>query len=213
MAFDFSTLVTDRQQSDVAYVKQLIARIVEGTATETDLVEWNSFTLKGSYNYTDLNRVTAAMDYLKEVLERVGYIVDGYRKYEVPHNNSTGDSASLNAYLWYEHDVPTPKLMSKYLENVSALRNVLTLPDKTPSTPVSLSKLTVKQANSIEQILLTCSEVFNSMLQVIPKASQPMLFCGFVMYVKSTVEIQVYRVFTADGIPVYTSDGNDVYTV
>lgn len=85
MAFDISTLVTDRKQSDVAYVKQLIAKIVEGTATEAELAEWDSFTLKGSYNYTDLNRVNAAMEELKAKLESYGYAVPGYRKVRIPH--------------------------------------------------------------------------------------------------------------------------------
>ena len=85
MAFDFSTLVTDRTQQDVAHVKQLIDKLVTGTATDAEKAEWNSFTLKGAYKHTDLNRVTAAMEYLKSQLESYGYAVPGYQRIEVPH--------------------------------------------------------------------------------------------------------------------------------
>lgn len=85
MAFDFSTLVTDRTQQDVAYARQLVEKLVTGTATEAEIAEWNSFTLKGVYNHTDLNRVTAAMDALKAKLEGYGYAVPGYQRIVVPH--------------------------------------------------------------------------------------------------------------------------------
>ena len=85
MTFDFSTLVTDRTQQDVAYVKQLVEKLVTGTATDKEKAEWNSFTLKGAYNHTDLNRVTAAMEALKLRLEGYGYAVPGYQRIKVPH--------------------------------------------------------------------------------------------------------------------------------
>lgn len=85
MAFDFSTLVTDRTQQDVAYAKQLIDKLVTGTATDAEKDKWNSFTLKGAYNHTDLNRVTAAMEDLKARLEGYGYAVTNYNRLEVLH--------------------------------------------------------------------------------------------------------------------------------
>ena len=94
MAFDFSTLVTDRTQQDVAYARQLVEKLVTGTATEAEIAEWNSFTLKGVYNHTDLNRVTAAMDALKAKLEGYGYAVPGYQRIKVPHNPPPVPSAS-----------------------------------------------------------------------------------------------------------------------
>lgn len=105
MAFDFNTLVTDRKQSDVAYVKQLIAKIVAGTETEAELAEWKSFTLKGAYNHTDLNRVTAAMDALKAKLEGYGYAVPGYQRIKVPHPVTGGGSRLPEGYTelaWIE---------------------------------------------------------------------------------------------------------------
>lgn len=85
MSFDFSTLVTDRTQADVDRVKAIAAKIRAGTATEAELSEWNSCAMKGAYNYTDLNRVTAAMEALKAKLEGYGYSVPGYHRIKVPH--------------------------------------------------------------------------------------------------------------------------------
>ena len=105
MAFDFSTLVTDRTQQDVAYVKQLAEKLVTGIATEAEKAEWKSFALKGAYNYTDLNRVTAAMEDLKLRLEGYGYAVPGYQKIEVPHPVTGGGSKLPEGYMelsWIE---------------------------------------------------------------------------------------------------------------
>lgn len=55
MSFDFSSLVTDRTQSDV-----------------------NLLNNKGTYNAADMNRVTAAMDTLYGFLTGLGYAVPGY---------------------------------------------------------------------------------------------------------------------------------------
>lgn len=85
MSFDFSTLVTDRTQADVNRVKQIAEKIKNGTASESELAEFNSAAMKGAYNHTDLNRVTAAMEALKAKLEGYGYVVPGYQRIKVPH--------------------------------------------------------------------------------------------------------------------------------
>ncbi len=85
MSFDFSSLITDRTQADVSRVEQLSAKIKAGTASESEMAEFNSAAMKGAYNYTDLNRVTAAMDALKAKLEGYGYVVPGYQRINVPH--------------------------------------------------------------------------------------------------------------------------------
>lgn len=60
MAFDFSTLVTDRTQADVT----------AGNA-------------KGTYNAADLNRVDAAVSDIAERFASYGYMALGYRKIEI----------------------------------------------------------------------------------------------------------------------------------
>ena len=61
MAFDFSTLVTDRTQADVA----------TGNA-------------KGTYNAADLNRVDECLEDLVARLGRMGYNVPGYERVKIP---------------------------------------------------------------------------------------------------------------------------------
>lgn len=191
MAFDISTLVTDRKQSDVVYVKQLIAKIVAGTATEPELAEWKSLTLKGAYNYTDLNRVNSAMEYLVNRLRGYGYAVAGYQRDET---------------LWTMASIPHPTQMNRYVGNVAAIRRALAMLPTTPTAPAAMENLTVSEANAIEQILVDCEAVINAMLSVMPRAAQPLVLCGFVIYAAQQGTYPLF-VYTADGLAVYTSDG------
>ena len=77
MAFDFSTLITDRSPEDLQALRDLLA-VPMSDWTEEQLAEFNLAASKGAYNYTDLNRVTAAMDYLNERLTAAGYVT-GYQ--------------------------------------------------------------------------------------------------------------------------------------
>ena len=79
-------LITDRTQSDVDGLRELLAR-GKANWTAEELAEFNLARSNGSYNYTDLNRVTEAMDYLNERLARYGYQT-GYQKVEVPHQDT-----------------------------------------------------------------------------------------------------------------------------
>jgi len=74
-AFDFTTLVTDRSAKDAEVLAAALAAVRAGTATEAQLALVQNPFAKGAYNYTDLNRVTAAMEYLVETLREYGYDV------------------------------------------------------------------------------------------------------------------------------------------
>lgn len=76
MSFDFSTLVTDRNQADLDTLRSLMAVPLAEWTTE-QLEEFNRAAAKGAYNYTDLNRVIAAMDDINERLTALGYVT-GY---------------------------------------------------------------------------------------------------------------------------------------
>lgn len=65
-------LITDRSQSDVDALRTLLAR-GKANWTAEELAEFNLARSKGAYNYTDLNRVTEAMDYINERLVWYGY--------------------------------------------------------------------------------------------------------------------------------------------
>lgn len=76
MAFDFSTLVTDRSPEDMQALRDLLATPVADWTTE-QLAQFNMAVSKGTYNYTDLNRVISAMDDINERLTAAGYVT-GY---------------------------------------------------------------------------------------------------------------------------------------
>ena len=76
--FDFSTLITDRSPEDLQALRDLLA-VPMSDWTAEQLTEFNQAVSKGAYNYTDLNRVTACMDYLNERLTAAGYVT-GYQR-------------------------------------------------------------------------------------------------------------------------------------
>ena len=81
--FDFSTLIADRKQSDVSDLLSLLQKPL-GTWTQDEFDRFNSALLKGAYDYTDLNRVTACMEYLDKELKRIGY-ESGYAPVSIDH--------------------------------------------------------------------------------------------------------------------------------
>lgn len=79
MAFDYSTLITDRAQTDIDALKALVKRpMSQWTAEEAEA--FRAATLKGSYDYTDLNRVSACMEDLVARLNWLGCNVPGYER-------------------------------------------------------------------------------------------------------------------------------------
>ena len=94
MAFDFSTLITDRSPEDLQALRDLLATPMADWTAE-QLAEFNQAVSKGAYNYTDLNRVIAAMDDLNERLTGLGYQTE-YQRIQVPHQ--IGDSRLPQGY-------------------------------------------------------------------------------------------------------------------
>ena len=95
MAFDFSTLITDRSSEDLQALRDLLATPMADWTAE-QLAQFNQAISKGAYNYTDLNRVIAAMDDINERLTAAGYVT-GYQRIQVPHQGSGGGSSRLPA--------------------------------------------------------------------------------------------------------------------
>ena len=71
------TLITDRTRDDAQRWAELAAKGWMGMSA-VEQAEWSAG-MKGAYNATDLNRVTAAMDYINEQLEGYGYVT-GYQR-------------------------------------------------------------------------------------------------------------------------------------
>lgn len=99
MAFDFSTLITDRSPEELQVLRNLLATPMSDWTAE-QLAQFNQAASKGAYNYTDLNRVTACMDYLNEVLTGLGYET-GYQRIAVPHQDAGGRLPSGYTELQY----------------------------------------------------------------------------------------------------------------
>ena len=83
MSFDYSTLITDRARSDSDTLKALLNKpMAEWTAEER--TAFNGAVMKGSYDYTDLNRVGDCLEDLVARLGRVGCNVPGYERVKIP---------------------------------------------------------------------------------------------------------------------------------
>ncbi len=143
MALTLNNLVFDRSSSDVSRVGEIAAKLNLGTATVSEVSEWVSG-MKGSYRYTDLNRVGAAVGYLTSLIQSLGY-----------------DIITSPVTNWEESDIPTPAQMEQYLDNIKTLRN--RLPYVSPDAPADMQGLTFQEANAIEEILHTLETVLEAM--------------------------------------------------
>lgn len=141
-------LIINRTQADVDRVFELASKGF-ANMTSAEQAEWLAG-MKGAYNYTDLNRVETAVQYLAEIL----------------------GVAVTTKTDWRVTDVPTPSAMTRYLNNIRSLRKVNSALANTPAVPDSMTNLTYKTANDIEQILLDIEARINSWLRCNE------IFCG-----------------------------------
>lgn len=82
MSFDYTTLITDRTRSDSDTLKALLRKpMAEWTAEER--TAFNGAVMRGSYDYTDLNRVDNCLEDLVARLGRVGCNVPGYERLKI----------------------------------------------------------------------------------------------------------------------------------
>lgn len=126
-------LITDRTDADVKAVAAALARIEGGSGTAADIALLSAN--KGSYNYTDLNRVGNAVQQVAAELAEYGYIV-----------SVTGKTD------WTEDDLPQKVDIDAYLADIEAIRSAIPVGKNTPVTPEM--PLNYAKANDIEQILL-----------------------------------------------------------
>lgn len=140
-------LITDRTIRDVTR-RNALAQKGWANMSSSERTEWlTGSAAKGSYNYTDLNRVESAVGYLNDQLLSCGYSADIHP-----------------VRAWTATDVPTIGDMARYLDNIRAIRRVLPVLGTTPSVPASMSKLTYSAANDIEEILRDVETLVNNMI-------------------------------------------------
>lgn len=128
------TLVTDRAKSDTDRWATLRGKGF-ANMTAAEQAEWLA-EMKGAYNYTDLNRVGEAMNYVASRFETYGYMADV--------------TARTN---WAISDKPSNEDLTKYLCDLCILRGILSVMQSTPPVPDSMEDLTYQEANDIERIL------------------------------------------------------------
>lgn len=116
-------LITDRERSDV-----------------------DNDTAKGSYNYTDLNRVESAVQELAGLLADQGYPVTLDFKTD-----------------WTRTDFPTESQMVRYLENVKKCVSQYTKIPGSTTLPESMQDINWQKANTIEQTLMDLQLLTNNM--------------------------------------------------
>jgi hypothetical protein len=139
-------MVTDRTINDVDYWRSLQKKGYAAMTDEEKAV-WNSGTMKGAYNVSDLNRVGTALNYLRESLADAGYID---RHLFVAKTD------------WTVTDIPTADDLSKYLTYVSRIRNATVHFPDTPLTPAGTGTLNYNNANDIEKILLASEYILEN---------------------------------------------------
>lgn len=169
------TLITDRTEADVIRAQELDAK-GWGAMTADEQAEWSGG-MKGAYNVSDLNRVTAAMEYLTDLLRGYGYNVD-YQPVSITHTDGTTDTT------WQETDEPTYYNLERYRLNVAAVRAVLSMLPTTPDTPARIvassvgatDGLTWSGANDIERILLDVEDSIKRMEQTWFYSGE--IYCG-----------------------------------
>lgn len=147
-------MITDRTASDVLRWRELRDKGLE-EMTPAELAEWEAG-MKGSYNISDLNRVGAALSYLREELMKAGYLtgVEFVPKMD-----------------WVEEDVPTRQEYDEYVRAVNVVKYVLAWYKTTPNAPPIGGRLNFKGANDIEQILLDVDELLT-------KTNAKPYYCG-----------------------------------
>lgn len=103
--------------------------------TQQDVAEQNP---KGYYAASDLNRVGYAMDYLAGIIRGYGYRLDVVTKTD-----------------WTDEDWKLTGEMVKYLQSLNNLKAVFSTLVELPET---MEKIDYRDANNIEQLLLTIDE-------------------------------------------------------
>jgi hypothetical protein len=149
MAFDFTTLVTDRTQADYEFFEYLRDKGFANMTT-AERSQWNGGKLKGAYNTGDLNRVGEALNYLRDRLNEAGYIT--YQTDFVAKTN------------WAVTSIPTAEDLSYYVRAVANIRNALAVFSTTAPAPTDTGALTIDEANNIEKILIDVETLINNML-------------------------------------------------
>ena len=151
------TLVTDREQTDVFALQQLLS---------VDSFYWTAAQktaflagMKGAYNETDLNRVESAVDYLCGLLQDWPAERDAYAAarnvaiddiFAIPYDPDDYNLTTITT--WQEGAIISAADLTRYLSNVETLTTALVA--AYPALPASMDNIDETDANHIEEALL-----------------------------------------------------------
>ena len=152
-------LVTDRTLADVTRWRTLRDKGYANMTAE-ERAEWDAG-LKGAYNYTDLNRVGEALNYVRDRLAAAGYM-------------STLDFTARTD--WAEGVIPPPVDLVDLLQYVSIVRGALAQFRTTPPVPEYSGGLDYQEANAIEQIIFDVDKLITNTLAAFVYCGE--IFCG-----------------------------------
>lgn len=147
-------LITDRTAADVQKWRSLRDKGINGM-TAAERAEWDRG-MKGAYNYTDLNRVCNALNFVRDRLIDAGYLL--------------GNEFILKTD-WDGSDVPTTADFSMYIKAVNVIRGAIARSNQTPQQIIDIGSIDYQMANDIEKIIVDTDYRINNM-QANPK------YCG-----------------------------------
>lgn len=133
-------LITNRTAEDVERWRVLRNK-GWSALTDEEKAEWLS-SLKGSYNYLDMNRVESFVRYLTDRLNANGYLFHPITKSD-----------------WQVSDLPTKADIDRYFGNVARIRELLAVYETTPLAPTTSKKFDYHDANNLEQILVDVEDL------------------------------------------------------
>lgn len=141
------TMITNRTQFDVDRYAELKAKGWQNMS-DAEKAEWSQ-PLKGCYNYTDMNRVESAVEFVAARLRCLGY--------SVPTLTVKTD--------WNKQDIPTREDIGRYYGNVAILREIIGIGNATPQAPTIYDRLTHSRANDLEQILVNIDSSLDRLIE------------------------------------------------
>lgn len=174
-------LVTDRTSADLAESKRLNGMKRADMTAE----EWATYQAgKGSYQYSDWNRVATACEELYGLLEEAGYTPTGY--VTLPTNMAANKR-------------PTLAQLDQYIATIASIKAAL--PAVTP-IPSTWKKLTIEGANNIERMLLEIDAILTRIKAVYIRSG--VFNSGYQHYaVETAVRYQrVEYLIATKGIPI-----------
>ncbi|MCI9331298.1 MAG: hypothetical protein HFG05_03890 [Oscillibacter sp.] len=158
-SFVMIRLVTDRTEADVERLQSLFRRGVSNWTEEERTWFATTRCRRGAYDVLDLNRVTAAMEFLDAWMSAYG--------------NDSGYS-SARPGTWLPGDGVETRQRDRYIANIAGIRDVFILPEGTAETPEGWN--TIPSANAIESILVAV-DALRPLLERSPFVSDEIM-CG-----------------------------------